>query len=542
MQRHVTVDKEKPEEKKKKSNMKWWIIAGVLAFVSVCAFIGVTVWLGLNIKIGDNNKTVIRNSHLNGEVSPITRTEEEAVVLGSADQKVSENNQQSGSDDKYTRKKENDELEMTATTELFGDIGEEAFVEEVHKSQTTSEDENGATHTTTLHHKESLTSGSPLYPQPIPETPAFIPADRTAGQTVTPKTVPTSITTSRPSASEHESTPVLLAFSSTGMNTEKKSDVTEEMFSKPEHNTEELRDALFQNPTEETKLASFEEDIADAFLGQENKDISRFDIGDAVNVKGEHFMPQNFDYPHDRDFIPSQHFGNRRVTESLVREHVHEITEDGVASLDREDGLFYVPSNPDRYDGEDPDLAENPVTTFLQGRLQELYNWLSTDEDLTGKYYSDSSDNSSVSGDFMKVLVALNRSLNEGNSSILLGQLKDMYYSDAKLNVTDPAVLHNSSNLVSFGLLAFDLLLLRNVQQIAWEEEKVSSEEMLKDPQVLALNALFMPPEKVRQLQVGAHFVSILRSSVTHFNIQRGGPGVADSGLEILLFYGALSS
>jgi hypothetical protein len=95
---------------------------------------------------------------------------------------------------------------------------------------------------------------------------------------------------------------------------------------------------------------------------------------------------------------------------------------------------------------------------------------------------------------------------------------------------------------VSFGLLAFDLLLLRNVQQIAWEEEKVSSEEMLKDPQVLALNALFMPPEKVRQLQVGAHFVSILRLSVTHFNIQRGGPGVADSGLEILLFYGALSS
>jgi hypothetical protein len=45
------------------------------------------------------------------------------------------------------------------------------------------------------------------------------------------------------------------------------------------------------------------------------------------------------------------------------------------------------------------------------------------------------------------------------------------------------------------------------VQQIAWEEEKMSSEEMMKDPEVLALNALFMPPEKVRQLQVGAHFV-----------------------------------
>ncbi|PNF19005.1 hypothetical protein B7P43_G12391, partial [Cryptotermes secundus] len=241
MQRHVKVDKEKPEEKKKKSNMKWWIIAGVLTFVSVCAFIGVTIWLGLNIKIGDNNKTVIRNSHLNREeVSLTSRAEEERVVLGSTDQTVSENSQQSGSDDKYTRKKENDELQMTATTELFGGMDEEAFVEEVHKPQTTSEDENGAKHTTTLHHKEPLISGSPLYPQPIPETPAFIPEDRTAGQTVMPKALPTNIANSQPSPSEQESTPVLLAFSSTGMNTGKKSDEAQEIFSKPEHNTEDL--------------------------------------------------------------------------------------------------------------------------------------------------------------------------------------------------------------------------------------------------------------------------------------------------------------
>jgi hypothetical protein len=85
--------------------------------------------------------------------------------------------------------------------------------------------------------------------------------------------------------------------------------------------------------------------------------------------------------------------------------------------------------------------------------------------------------------------------------------LKDLYYGESKLNVTDPAVLHNSSSLVSFGLLAFDLLLLRNVQQIAWEEEKVSSEEMMKDPEVLALNALFMAPDKVRQLQVRVHLM-----------------------------------
>jgi hypothetical protein len=495
MQRPVKVEKQRQgDQDKKQSNMKWWITAGVLAFVCVCAFIGITVWLGLNIKLEGDSRTVGRNSHLNREVASPTSSAEEP-----ADQKGSGNSQRLESDDMYAGKKGDDELEVAGTTELSGDLDGEALIVEVPKPQTSPERQNGETHTTALHQKVPLTSGSPLHPQPIPESPTFVPEDRTAGQTVTPKIVPTSITNSRQSTWEQEPTTA-----PTEVNTEKKPDI-----SKPEHKADELLAELFRDPSEEIAPA--------ALLDQENKDIRRFDISDAVRAKGEHFMPQNFEYPHDRDIIPSQHFGNQRLPDSLVREqYMHEVTEDGVdrdeiPSLDHDDGLFYVPSNPDRYDGEEPDLAENPLTTFLQGRLQELYNWLSTDEDLTGKYnsdISDNSDNSSLSGDFMKVLLALNRSLNEGNSSFLLGQLKDMYYSDATLNVTEPAVLQNSSNLVSFGLLAFDLLLLRNVQQIAWEEENVSSEEMMKDPQVLALNALFMPPDKVRQLQVGAHSVN----------------------------------
>jgi len=507
MHRHVKVAKEKPEEKKN-SNMKWWITAGVLALISVCAFIGITLWFGLNVESEDNNRGNNNANFNKKEMSSSTRTEKQQVVLGTADHKISEGNQGEESDGKRMKKKQGDKLGVTATTELFEsadkDLGEDAYVEEVQKPQTRNKENDVPTDITVINRKEPLTSGSPLYPQPIPETPGFVPEEPRVEDSRTTETVPKIVTNGRQNAS----TPV----NSTGLDTEKESDKLQNDFNKPEHNIDELLDALFHNPTEENRPVSPEEETDNTFLRQENKDRRQFYISDAVNEKDEHFMPQNFEYPHDRDFVASERVDNQHATESLIREHRLEITEDGInrdeiPSLDHDDGLFYTPSNPDRYDGEDPDLAENPFTTFLQGRLQELYNWLSTEEDATGKYNNGSNDNSSLSDDFVKVLVAFNRSLSEGNSSILLGQLKDLYYGESKLNVTDPAVLHNSSNLVSFGLLAFDLLLLRNVQQIAWEEEKVSSEEMMKDPEVLALNALFMPPEKVRQLQVRVHLM-----------------------------------
>jgi len=516
MHRHVKVAKEKPEEKKN-SNIKWWITAGVLALIAVCAFIGITLWLGLNVESEDNNKGNNNNANLNKkEMSSSARTEKQQVVLGTADHKISEGSQGEESDGKRMEKKQGDKLGVTTTTELFEspdkDLGEDAYVEEVQKPQTRNEENVVPTDITAINRKE-LTSGSPLYPQPIPETPGFVPEEPRVEDSVTTETVPTIVTNSRQNAS----TPV----NSTGLDTEKESDILKKDFNKPEHNIDELLDALFHNPTEENRPVPSEEETGNTFLRQENKDIRQFYISDAVNEKGEHFMPQNFEYPHDRDFVASERVDNQHATESLIREHRLEITEDGinrddVPSLDQDDGLFYTPMNPDRYDGEDPDLAENPFTTFLQGRLQELYSWLSTEEDVTGKYNNGSNDNNSLSDDFVKVLVALNRSLSEGNSSILLGQLKDLYYGETKLNVTDPAVLHNSSNLVSFGLLAFDLLLLRNVQQIAWEEEKVSSEEMMKDPEVLALNALFMPPDKVRQLQVRVHLMFTQPGFIDH--------------------------
>jgi hypothetical protein len=484
MQRHGKVAEEKPQES---GHMKWWMSVGVLALVAVCAFIGITLWLGLNMEGEGSSKTVIKNANFNEEKIPSATGTEKQAVLGAANQKINEDSQHEGSDGKGTTKKQYSELEVaTATDSVDKDLGEDAYVEEVHKSQTASDEQSMATGNAVVHRKGALTSGSPLHPQPIPETPAVVPSDPTAGETATP----TTDGYRRHRYPEYGTTASAPSPSSTGVATQ-----GEQAFSKPERTSGEL----LYTDVENNPLSS-EEGTVSAFLSEGNKKIRHFDISDVVNERGEHFMPQNFDYPHDRDYVPSQQFDDAHVTE-----RGHEIADDGAdrdgfANLDRDDGLFYSPSNPERYDGEDPDLADNPFTTFLQGRLQELYSWLSTDEDLAGKQ---NTDIGTLSGDFMKVLVALNRSLNEGNASILLGELKDMYYNESTLNVTDPAVLHNSSNMVSFGLLAFDLLLLRNVQQIAWEEEKLSSEEMLKDPEVLALNALFMPPERVRQLQVG---------------------------------------
>ncbi|KAJ4451281.1 hypothetical protein ANN_02742 [Periplaneta americana] len=522
MQRHEKVSKGKAE----KSNLKWWIAAGSLTFVAVCAFIGITLWFGLNMESDDS--TVIKNTEFIAEEIPSPRTEKkQQVVFGATNTKTNEENQRrsqrDGVDGKNVKTKHQKEKDITTTTttstttttttittvpqELFNkDFTEEAHVQEVSKSATGKE--NIPTVTTMDHQKESLTSGSPLYPQPIPETPTFIPENpEIIGEIVTPKSVPTPVIDNQHNKSTiYDSVP----FSSTGTSAENDSEFIKQLFGNNDHNPSDFLDSLFHAPTEEKEKVSLEDEIANVFLGQGNKDVRRFDIHDATNGKGEHFMPQNFEYPHDRDHTSPQHFESVPLrdpeTASLLRDHRHEILEDGIdrdgiPSLDHDDGLFYTPGDPERYDGEDPDSADNPFMNFLQGRLQELYNWLATDDDMKGKYNSDSNDNSSLSSDFMSVLVALNRSISEGNSSILLGKLKEMYYSDSKLNVTDPAILHNSSSLVSFGLLAFDLLLLRNVQQIAWEEEKMSREEMMKDPEVLALNALFMPPEKVRQLQ-----------------------------------------
>lgn len=59
----------------------------------------------------------------------------------------------------------------------------------------------------------------------------------------------------------------------------------------------------------------------------------------------------------------------------------------------------------------------------------------------------------------------------------------------------------NSSSLVSLGLLAVDLLLLRNMQEAAWQDERSLKNKMLQDPEVQALSSLFGPMRETRALQ-----------------------------------------
>ncbi|XP_077284247.1 uncharacterized protein LOC143909878 [Arctopsyche grandis] len=136
---------------------------------------------------------------------------------------------------------------------------------------------------------------------------------------------------------------------------------------------------------------------------------------------------------------------------------------------------------------------------FLE-KIQELYDWIITDMELE--------DNGTISkgnqnAPLPQILRALNYSLLEGDASILLLKIKDLYYTN---NSTDfdaernKKILANTSSVLSFGLLALDVLLLRNIQLIAWDNQETANSEVLNDLEVFAFNALFMDPIDVKRI------------------------------------------
>lgn len=153
--------------------------------------------------------------------------------------------------------------------------------------------------------------------------------------------------------------------------------------------------------------------------------------------------------------------------------------------IKNENDLYYVtPKTP----------AANPMMSFLQKRIQDIHDWIAV-----------SGDNKVKNSDWLQVIQSINQSLSEKNATIILSKIKEMYLNSSELPMASliyPIANGSSSttstpSLVSFGLLAIDLFLLHNVQQIAWNEESSIKKEMLSDPDVIAMNALFMPPEKV---------------------------------------------
>ncbi|KAF6199904.1 hypothetical protein GE061_006202 [Apolygus lucorum] len=133
---------------------------------------------------------------------------------------------------------------------------------------------------------------------------------------------------------------------------------------------------------------------------------------------------------------------------------------------------------------------ENPMFTFLQKRLRDVYDMIG------GKNL--------FSADWLDLVDSVNKSVHTKNVSFVMNQLKDMYYNNSStteltlkslIYPSRQSLLSNTSSLVSFGLLAIDLFLLHNVQQIAVADDEAVAKALKEDPEVAALNALFMAPE-----------------------------------------------
>ncbi|XP_075223112.1 uncharacterized protein LOC142325347 [Lycorma delicatula] len=152
---------------------------------------------------------------------------------------------------------------------------------------------------------------------------------------------------------------------------------------------------------------------------------------------------------------------------------------------------------------------ENPLFGFLRKRVQDLYDWLSK-----GGVNSKQ--------EWMQLLNAVNQSINEKNVTAVVTKLKEMYNQtiDDIEDVPVSSIIYPSDpglNPISFGLLAIDLFLLHNVQQIAWSEKRSEGEKMLQDPDILALNALFLPPDGINQLRSTGKTTSALPRNGQNF-------------------------
>ncbi|CAH2064905.1 unnamed protein product, partial [Iphiclides podalirius] len=165
-----------------------------------------------------------------------------------------------------------------------------------------------------------------------------------------------------------------------------------------------------------------------------------------------------------------------------------------VPGMRRQDADYYEEYYNDENLYEDY-MQSNTMTSYLIEKVQELHEWITSDPDLKA-----GEGKGERSGDeFGQVLRALNDSLVAGDASIVMGKLKEIYLGDgvALSNRSRKAILGNGTDLLSFGILTLDVILLHNIQLMAWENQEAARVKMLKDPDVFAFNALFLEPGKV---------------------------------------------
>ncbi|CAK1592645.1 unnamed protein product [Parnassius mnemosyne] len=163
-----------------------------------------------------------------------------------------------------------------------------------------------------------------------------------------------------------------------------------------------------------------------------------------------------------------------------------------VAGVRRYDDVYDEYYNDDAL--YDDYMQSNTMTSYLIEKVQELHDWITSDPDFKNVTRKRNSTN-----EFGQVLKALNESLVEGNVSVIMGKLKELYFGEnyTLVNHTRKVIRSNSTDLLSFGILTLDVMLLHNIQLMAWENQEAARVKMLKDPEVFAFNALFLEPGKV---------------------------------------------
>lgn len=115
-------------------------------------------------------------------------------------------------------------------------------------------------------------------------------------------------------------------------------------------------------------------------------------------------------------------------------------------------------------------LESNSMTSYLIEKIQELHDWIVTDPDFE---QINGTKPKSSGIEFGQVLKALNDSLIEGNVTIIMNKLRDIYFGEnyTLANHTRKVILSNSTDLLSFGILTLDVMLLHNIQLMAWENQ-----------------------------------------------------------------------
>lgn len=115
-------------------------------------------------------------------------------------------------------------------------------------------------------------------------------------------------------------------------------------------------------------------------------------------------------------------------------------------------------------------LESNSMTSYLIEKVQELHDWIVTDPDFE---HINGTKPKSSGIEFGQVLKALNESLIEGNVTIIMNKLRDIYFGEnyTLANHTRKVILSNSTDLLSFGILTLDVMLLHNIQLMAWENQ-----------------------------------------------------------------------